>query len=82
MILKIGLFITKKIQMLKMDNTAIKHRISELTLEHKDLDDALNLMKEKPFIDELQLRRIKVRKLKLKDEIELLQSKLIPDIEA
>lgn len=65
-----------------MDNNEIKHLIHELTLEHKDLDDALNLMKEKPFIDELQIRRIKRRKLKLKDEIQLLESKLIPDIEA
>lgn len=65
-----------------MDNSEIKHRIHELSLEHKDLDDALNLMEEKPFIDELQIRRIKKRKLKLKDEILLLESKLIPDIEA
>ena len=65
-----------------MDHKEIKQRISELTLAHKDLDDALHLMKEKPFIDELQLRRLKIRKLKLKDEIELLESKLIPDIEA
>ena len=65
-----------------MDNDEIKHRIHELTLEHKDLDDALILMKEKPFIDELQLRRIKKRKLLLKDEILFLESKLIPDIEA
>jgi len=65
-----------------MDNSAIKQRISELSLEHKDLNDAINLMKEKPFVDELQIRRIKKRKLKLKDEIQLLESKLIPDIEA
>lgn len=65
-----------------MDNKEIKHRISELSLEHKDLDDALHLMKEKAFVDELQIRRFKVRKLKLKDEIQLLESKLIPDIEA
>lgn len=65
-----------------MDKKEIKRRINDLTLEHRDLDDALNLMKEKPFIDELQLRRIKKRKLKLKDEILLLESKLIPDIEA
>lgn len=65
-----------------MDNKEIKYRISELSLEHKDLDDALHLMKEKPFIDELQIRRFKIRKLKLKDEIKLLESKLIPDIEA
>lgn len=65
-----------------MDNDEIKQRIHDLSLEHKDLDDALLLMIEQPFIDELQLRRLKKRKLKLKDEIELLESKLIPDIEA
>ena len=65
-----------------MENNEIKDQINELILEHKDLDDALNLMKEKPFVDELQIRRLKKRKLKLKDEIKLLESKLIPDIEA
>lgn len=65
-----------------MDNQEIKRLINELSHEHKDLDDAINLMKEKPFIDELQIRRIKKRKLKIKDEILLLESKLIPDIEA
>jgi len=65
-----------------MDDSKIRKRIHELRLEHKDLDDALNLMKEKPFIDELQISRIKKRKLKLKDEIKLLESKLIPDIKA
>ncbi len=65
-----------------MDKAKIKQRIAELSLEHKDLDDAINLMKEKAFIDELQIRRMKKRKLKLKDEIKLLESKLIPDIEA
>lgn len=65
-----------------MDNNEIKHLIHELTLEHKDLGDAINLMREKPFVDELQMQRMKRRKLKLKDEITLLESKLIPDIEA
>ena len=65
-----------------MDNDEIKHRINELVLEHKDLDDAISLMQQQPFIDELQMRRIKTRKLKLKEEIVLLESKLIPDIEA
>ena len=68
--------------MLKMNNKEIKQRINNLLLEHKDLDDALNLMNEKPFIDELQLKRLKIKKLKLKDEIKLLESKLIPDIKA
>lgn len=65
-----------------MDTKALKRRLNELVLEHKDLDDAINLMQEKPFIDELQIRRFKKRKLKLKDEILLIESKLIPDIEA
>lgn len=65
-----------------MDKNEIKHRINELSFEHKDLDDAINLMRERPFIDELQIQRMKKRKLKLKDEITLLESKLIPDIEA
>ena len=64
-----------------MDKKEIKIKITELSLEHKDLDDALILMKEQAFVDELQIRRIKTRKLKLKDEIELLKSMLIPDIE-
>ena len=65
-----------------MQNSKIRERINELSLDHRDIDDALNLMKEKPFVDELQVRRLKKRKLKLKDEIQLLESKLIPDIEA
>jgi len=65
-----------------MDNTEIKQRLHELRLEHKDIDDALILMQEKAFVDELQIRRMKKRKLNLKDEMVLLESKLIPDIEA
>ena len=65
-----------------MEDSKIKLKINELSLEHKDLDDAINLLNEKPFIDELQMQRIKRRKLKIKDEIQLLESKLIPDIEA
>ena len=65
-----------------MDNEEIKIRIDELFIEHRDLDCALNLIQEKPYVDELQVRRFKIRKLKIKDEIELLESKLIPDIEA
>ena len=65
-----------------MEDKKIKLKINELSLEHKDLDDAIILLQEKPFIDELQIQRIKRRKLKIKDEIQLLESKLIPDIEA
>ena len=67
---------------LKMNNSELRHRISNLSLEHKDLDDAIKLMLEQPFIDELQIQRLKKKKLKIKDELHLLESKLIPDLEA
>lgn len=65
-----------------MDNKNIKLKIYELKIEHKDLEDSINLIKEKHFVDELQIQRIKKRKLRIKDEINILESKLIPDIEA
>lgn len=65
-----------------MDEKKIRRRLNEISLEHKDLDDAIKLMMEKPFTDELQVRRLKTRKLNLKEEIILLESKLIPDIKA
>jgi len=65
-----------------MDEKKIRRRLNQIILEHKDLDDAINLMMEKPFTDELQIKRLKTKKLKLKEEIILLESKLIPDIEA
>lgn len=64
-----------------MEDNEIKRRINELTLEHKDLDDSIMLMTAQPFVDELQIRRIKKRKLKIKDELAVLESDLIPDIE-
>ena len=65
-----------------MDKDKIRQLIHELTLEHGDIDDSIKLMAEVSFIDQLQLKRMKKRKLFLKDEITRLKSKLIPDIEA
>lgn len=65
-----------------MDDEELIQRIHELTLEHGDLDDAIKLMSERPYPDQLQIKRMKTRKLRLKDDIAKLQSKLIPDIEA
>ena len=67
---------------MEMDSKKIKLKIYELKIEHKDLEDSINLIKEKHFVDELQIQRIKKRKLRIKDEINILESKLIPDIEA
>lgn len=65
-----------------MTNDEIKERIIILSLEHKDLDDAILLLEQQPYVDELQIQRMKKRKLYLKDQVSILESKLIPDIEA
>lgn len=64
------------------DREAILERLEELRVEHRDLDDILHRLSDDPLVDQLQLRRLKKRKLSLKDMIKKLESKLIPDIEA
>ena len=61
---------------------AIERRLIELTQEHRDLDLAINALVASPIHDELQLRRLKKRKLLLKDQISFLESQLTPDIPA
>ena len=56
--------------------------IADLREEHRDLDEAISRLSEDSSIDQLQLRRMKKRKLKLKDWIAYLESKLIPDLDA
>jgi len=58
----------------------IEQRIAELELEHSDLDDIIGRLSETPTQDQLQLRRLKKRKLFLKDLLARLRDKLIPDI--
>ena len=60
----------------------VKRRISELNLEHRDLDRAIEALEMNPLHDELQLKRLKKRKLMLKDQIFMLQRQLVPDIPA
>jgi hypothetical protein len=60
----------------------IKTRIGELNLEHRDLDRAIEALEQNPVHDELQLKRLKKRKLMLKDQIFMLQRQLVPDIPA
>ncbi len=65
-----------------LDPSVIARRLAELKVEHRDLDAAIGRLAELPTIDELQLKRLKKRKLMLKDCIARLQSKLIPDLDA
>ena len=65
-----------------LDELELRERLYQLQQEHRDLDAAIALMSEDPAIDELRLKRMKKRKLNLKDTISRLESKLIPDIDA
>ena len=57
-------------------------KLESLKLEHRDLDDAIARLEQGPYVDQLQLRRLKKRKLQLKDFISVLESRLIPDLDA
>ena len=63
-----------------LDDDAIKARLEALKSEHRDLDEVIDRLVETPPFDQLQLQRLKKRKLGLKDQILRLESKLIPDI--
>lgn len=64
------------------DPAAIAERLAELRMEHRALDQAIARLTEAPYVDQLQLRRLKKRKLQLKDSIARLESDLIPDLDA
>lgn len=65
-----------------VDPAVIARRLAELKIEHRDLDVVISRLSELPVNDELQLKRLKKRKLMLKDSIARLQSRLIPDLDA
>jgi hypothetical protein len=57
-------------------------RLRQLRIEHRDLDDIISRLTMDFKIDELQMKRLKRRKLMLKDQIARLESQLIPDLNA
>lgn len=68
-----------------MDNQkydGLKQRLHEMRAEHRDLDAAIARLSVDPLVDQLQLRRMKKRKLQLKDFITRLESQMIPDLNA
>lgn len=65
--------------MLNHDPAEISRQLIELRIEHRDLDAAILLLSATNAADELQLKRLKKRKLRLKDMIAYLESQLIPD---
>ena len=62
------------------DLDTLQERLATLRLEHRDLDDVIRRLGESTPFDELQIRRLKKRKLALKDQIIRLESVIVPDI--
>ena len=64
-----------------MDETEdMQERLVSLRLEHRDLDDVIGQITGDTPVNQLQIKRLKKRKLMLKDEIAKLESQLLPDI--
>jgi len=57
-------------------------RLRELRVSHRDLDYLIDRLQHDPMVDQLRIRRLKKRKLLLKDMIATLESELIPDLDA
>lgn len=58
----------------------LRQKLAELKSEHRDLDDVIARVTDSGPFDQLQIQRLKKRKLMLKDEISKLESRLLPDI--
>ncbi|MEX0807522.1 MAG: DUF465 domain-containing protein [Dongiaceae bacterium] len=62
------------------DQAEIRRRLEELRIEHRDLDAVIARVAETAPFDQIQLQRLKKRKLILRDRIARFESKLLPDI--
>src|SRR3970282_1426470 len=65
---------------MQTDIESLKQRIDKLHLEHRDLDEVIAKLAGNPGQDQLQLQRLKKKKLLLKDQISHLERQLTPDI--
>ena len=63
-----------------MDEAQVRVRLEMLRTEHRDLDDAIAALLQGGGPDQLQVARLKKRKLRLRDEIAMLEDELVPDI--
>ena len=68
----------------KIDTESFKEldQLRELRVSHRDLNFLIARLQHDPMIDQLRIRRLKKRKLLLKDMIMNLESELIPDLDA
>ena len=63
-----------------MNDDGIRQQIELLKIEHRDLDDAIAALQASPVADQLQIARMKRKKLAIKDRISILEDQLIPYI--
>lgn len=61
------------------DRAALARHLLELRLEHRDLDDVIARLVATPVAEEMQIRRLKKRKLRIKDLMNRIEDVLIPD---
>lgn len=61
-------------------SNAQEKRLALLQVEHRDLDHAIGALQAARVRDEMQIARLKKRKLRLRDEIDYLQDQMLPDI--
>lgn len=66
--------------MTDQDEQSLRARLAQLREEHRDLDAAIAAMATSSVADQLQLTRLKKRKLQLKDQIQQIEDSLLPDI--
>lgn len=68
----------------KVDTESFSHlpKLKALRLEHRDLDEVIHKLSLDSDVDQIMLKRLKKRKLQLKDAITRLESELIPDLNA
>ncbi len=63
-------------------SSQLVRKLNELRMEHRDLDQAIDRLAADATLDEVQLKRLKKRKLRIRDQITFLESRMIPDLDA
>lgn len=63
-----------------MNEQELRKRLATLRIEHRDLDAAIDALRASGSADQLQIARLKKRKLKLRDQIVAIEDELLPDI--
>ena len=65
-----------------LSQSEIVHRMTELENEHRELDEIIEVLAKSGEVDELKIKRLKKRKLRIKDMLICYENMLIPDIDA